>query len=252
MSFEQGRHHNPFCFPGRSYHSLLSLADTYTDLQLLNPSGGSDAGQPYALSEKNIAWSGEAKHYTNSPPGQPSDYLPPPNWSDRYPDGYTEFPALADDEHFQVWMRTSALPTFSKLWARNDDDVMQSGTYEMTINMSECVRVDGWTADQRADFICSKPLLDYPVRQFGGTKSIVFSTVSWMGGKNPFLGWAYIAAAALFVLLAIAGTAKHLLRPRRMGDMSSESSEAVGRCLCCYSRALRFACLTVLSWNQPK
>lgn len=115
--------------------------DTYTDLQLLNPSGGSDAGQPYALSEKNIAWSGEAKHYTNSPPGQPSDYLPPPNWAARYPDGqYTEFPALADDEHFHVWMRTAALPTFSKLWARNDDDVMQSGTYEMTINMSEWER----------------------------------------------------------------------------------------------------------------
>jgi hypothetical protein len=49
-----------------------------------------------------------------------------------------------------------------------------------------------------------------------------------MGGKNPFLGWAYIAAAALFVLLAIAGTAKHLLRPRRMGDMSSESRRAIG------------------------
>jgi hypothetical protein len=29
------------------------------------------------------------------------------------------------------------LPTFSKLWGRNDDDVMNSGTYEMTINMSE-------------------------------------------------------------------------------------------------------------------
>lgn len=35
-----------------------------------------------------------------------------------------------------------------------------------------------------------------------------------MGGKNPFLGWAYVAAAGVFVLLAIAGTARHLLKPR--------------------------------------
>jgi hypothetical protein len=43
-----------------------------------------------------------------------------------------------------------------------------------------------------------------------------------MGGKNPFLGWAYIATGILFVLLAVAGTVKHFLRPRRMGDMASE------------------------------
>ncbi|KAG7529556.1 hypothetical protein FFLO_05572 [Filobasidium floriforme] len=177
--------------------------DTFTNLQLLNPEGGSGA-QAYPLSERNIAWDGESKHYTNNPPGVPSDYAVPPNWLERYPNGYESFPPLADDEHFQVWMRTSALPTFSKLWGRNDDDVMNSGTYEMTINMN------------------------YPVRQFSGTKSVVFSTVSWMGGKNPFLGWAYVATAILFVVLAVAGTAKHLLQPRRMGDMS------------------------MLSWNQNK
>jgi hypothetical protein len=131
-------------FVAHTPSSTHARIDTYTDLRLLNPTGGSEASQPYALSEKNIAWSGEAKHYTNSPPGQPSDYLPPPNWAARYPDGYTEFPALADDEHFHVWMRTAALPTFSKLWARNDDDVMQSGTYEMIINMSECRGVRRW------------------------------------------------------------------------------------------------------------
>ena len=55
---------------------------------------------------------------------------------------------------------------------------------------------------------------------FGGTKSIVISTVSWIGGKQPFLGWAYIAAAALLVLLGLAGTIRHLVKPRRLGDMS--------------------------------
>ena len=61
---------------------------------------------------------------------------------------------------------------------------------------------------------------DYPVKQFSGTKSIVISTVSWIGGKQPFLGWAYIAAAVLCVFLAAIGLVRHLLRPRKLGDMS--------------------------------
>lgn len=55
---------------------------------------------------------------------------------------------------------------------------------------------------------------DYPVTSFNGTKSIVVSTVSWIGGKNAFLGWCYVGAAALFVLLGLAGTVRHLIKPR--------------------------------------
>lgn len=42
----------------------------------------------------------------------------------------------------------------------------------------------------------------------------MISTVSWVGGKNPFLGWAYVGAAALFVALGVAGTVRHLVKPR--------------------------------------
>lgn len=55
---------------------------------------------------------------------------------------------------------------------------------------------------------------DFPVTNYGGTKSIVISTVSWVGGKNPFMGWAYVATAILFVVLGIAGTVRHLMSPR--------------------------------------
>jgi len=55
---------------------------------------------------------------------------------------------------------------------------------------------------------------DFPVKPYKGTKSVVISTVSWIGGKNPFLGWAYVAAAGIFVLLALAGLARHLIKPR--------------------------------------
>lgn len=34
-------------------------------------------------------------------------------------------------------MRTAALPTFRKLWARNDQETMTRGTYRVVTNMSE-------------------------------------------------------------------------------------------------------------------
>lgn len=140
------------------------------------------------------------------PNDDPSQLLPPPNWAERYPNGYTmeNFPRLEDDEHFQIWMRVAALPTFRKLWMRNDDNIMTAGTYEILVNMN------------------------YPVKQFSGTKSVVISTVAWIGGKQPFLGWAYVAAAILCVVLALAGLIRHLIKPRKLGDMS------------------------LLSWNQPQ
>lgn len=55
---------------------------------------------------------------------------------------------------------------------------------------------------------------------FKGTKSIVFSTVTWVGGRSLFLGAAYIATAGLCVLLGILFTARHLIRPRKLGDLS--------------------------------
>jgi len=156
-------------------------------------------GGNFTFSEKGIAWPGEAKKYSSAPGySDLSQIQPPPNWIQRFPNGYNEsnVPNLHEDEHFHNWMRTAGLPTFTKLWGRNDNDKLLKGTYQITVNMN------------------------FPVRPFKGTKSIVISTVSWMGGKNPFLGWAYVAAAALFAVLGTAGLIRHLVKPRRLGDMS--------------------------------
>jgi hypothetical protein len=169
--------------------------DTFTNLTLLNPTA--TAATTYVFSEKGIAWPGEAKKYVYPTKYDPNDIVPPPNWVARYPNWTTEnLPDLHNDEHFQNWMRTSGLPTFTKLWGRNDADTLIKGRYQIVVN------------------------LNYPVLPYKGTKSIVISTVSWIGGKNPFLGWAYVASAAVFVLLAVAGTVRHILMPRRLGDMS--------------------------------
>ncbi|KAF8226231.1 cell cycle control protein [Tricholoma matsutake] len=174
--------------------------DTFSSPVLLNPSGGNLSSEIYQFSSSGIAWPGEAKKYASAPGyNNMSLIVPPPNWRERFPFGYTAEdppPNLHNDEHFQNWMRTAGLPTFTKLYGRNDTQNMSKGTYRLIIG------------------------LNFPVLPYKGTKSFVISTVSWIGGKNPFLGWAYVAAASVFVLLAILGTARHLIKPRRLGDMS--------------------------------
>ncbi|KAL4065443.1 CDC50/LEM3 family [Scleroderma yunnanense] len=172
--------------------------DTILGFHLVSdPSGNSD----YNFTQSGIAWPGEAKKYsaTSGYVGMFDQIVPPPNWALMYPDNYTDNnppPNLQADEHFQNWMRTAGLPTFSKLYGRNDTSTLPAGQYQVQI------------------------FYNFPVQGYKGTKSLVISTVSWIGGKNPFLGWAYVAASAVFVLLAVAGTIRHLVKPRRLGDMS--------------------------------
>jgi len=98
------------------------------------------------------------------------------------------------NEHFVVWMRTAALPTFRKLYGVIETDI-PAGT-ELTFTVENNFLVDS----------------------FDGTKGLVLSTTSWFGGRNPFLGIAYAAVGACCVALGLAFFAKHRHSPRKLGD----------------------------------
>jgi len=100
------------------------------------------------------------------------------------------------DEDFIVWMRTAGLPTFKKLYRKIETMDLYPGDV-LSINV---VNV-------------------FPVSSFSGEKAIVLSTTSWLGGKNDFLGWAYIVVSILCFILGFLFLAKHIISPRPLGDM---------------------------------
>ncbi|XP_058032165.1 cell cycle control protein 50A isoform X2 [Ahaetulla prasina] len=88
------------------------------------------------------------------------------------------------NEDFIVWMRTAALPTFRKLYRLiekkdNLQPTLPAGKYSLEIEYN------------------------YPVHSFDGRKRMILSTISWMGGKNPFLGIAYITVGSICFFLGV-------------------------------------------------
>ncbi|KAI6364602.1 hypothetical protein MCOR25_005608 [Pyricularia grisea] len=190
---------------GKAYYPCGLIAnslfnDTISEPVLLNSNSAEakNGSEVYKMANNsNIAWPSDAELYGNFPSDMNiDDVVPPPNWRKQYGDKYTKetVPNLKTWQAFQVWMRTAGLPNFSKLYRRNDSSTMKEGTYQVEIESH-------WPADA-----------------YRGTKSLLITTRTVIGGRNPFLGIAYIVVGGICIILGVIFTATHLIKPRKLGD----------------------------------
>lgn len=185
--------------------------DTFSNPVMLNSQSGDN--KTYEMTNNSgIAWSSDKALYGKTKYDL-TQIVPPPNWHERYPNGYTASnppPDLASWQAFMVWMRTAGLPDFSKLYQRNDVAPMTAGRYHVEILNSES-NLGCYIPSCLRD---ANIVTDFPSDIYAGTKSIIISTRTVMGGRNPFLGIAYIVVGGICIVLGVIFTVTHLIKPR--------------------------------------
>jgi len=172
------------CDPLASADDSDKPADFYLPCGLIAASMFNDtfslknANTTIPLKKEGIAWTSDVEKKFHNPPADTPGIR-----------------VIADfeDEDFIVWMRTAGLPNFKKLYRIIQQD-LEPGTYTVEIENN------------------------YPVSSFSGKKFVVLSTTTWIGGKNDFLGWAYIVVGIVCLLQGVAFAVKHKLSPRKLGD----------------------------------
>ncbi|XP_051251323.1 cell cycle control protein 50B isoform X1 [Dicentrarchus labrax] len=181
--YEYDRNNKPFVPCGAVANSLFN--DTFKLYQIVN-----GAKKVVPLDGKGISWWTDYNIKYRNPAVTPlknafNGTVKPLYWSKPAYELDPSDPANNGfiNQDFLVWMRRAALPDFRKLYRRITDgdyaEGLPAGNYSLQI------------------------AYNYPVLSFEGRKKVVFSNVSWMGGKNEFLGIAYLVIGSLCVVMSV-------------------------------------------------
>jgi len=143
----------------------------------------------------------DCRSYTDPSDGQVYKYWYPDDSTVQYL--YESYPDIVSpiegvqNEHFVVWMRTAGLPYFRKLYGKIDADVTAGDS--MTFNVAT----------------------NFEVASFGGSKSLVLTTLAEFGGKNVALGRSYIVIGSISLFIGVLFFLKRTINPRPLGDIKS-------------------------------
>jgi len=99
-----------------------------------------------------------------------------------------------EDEDFVVWMKPAPLPDFKKIHRIISTSL--EGNYTLQVKSV------------------------FPTKVLNSKKYVVLSTTTAIGGKNSFLGWAYIVMGAVLIIQGILFGIQQKLCPRKMGDQN--------------------------------
>lgn len=169
---------------------------------------GETEDEPITLISKGIAWPTDRNIKFKNPKGPLNETgafantLKPVYWQksvweldpdDEDNNGYK-------NEDLIVWMRSAAFPTFRKLYRKIDH------------------KTQGFKSGLPADEYILQVNYTYPVHSFSGRKRMILSTTSFLGGKNNFLGIAYITVGAICLLLGIIFLIIHIKFGKRAAD----------------------------------
>jgi len=192
--------------------------------------GDKDGWKDVQLVKKDIAWASDKKYKFKNPGDcetnpeydtpdkqqkclckQFENFAKPTQWKKKLCELDTEDITNngLQNEDLIIWMRTAALPNFRKLYRK-----LNLTAIEKEKNGEEDKLSVNKDVEYRFNIV-----YNFRVDQFQGKKKLILSTTSLLGGKNNFLGIAYIVVGCICVVLGVVFLFIHIKFGKRQSDL---------------------------------